>query len=209
MNYKICTKCEKELSVTKFSKGSGKGGLQYWCKECCRQYQQSEKGKKAIKRYQQSEKGKKVDGKAAKKYCESKKGKEVGKKKAKKYRQSEKGRKVGKKYYEENKLSWNMSRTIRKSLRNNKVGRHWETLVPYTLEELKQHLENLFQPGMFWDNYGLFGWHVDHVIPRSFFGKESLQNPKSKEFQECWTLENLQPLWAEENLKKNNKLDWE
>ena len=54
---------------------------------------------------------------------------------------------------------------------------------------------------MTWQNYGK--WHIDHVIPKSLF---NINGAKSKGFKKCWALENLQPLWADENLKKNNKL---
>jgi hypothetical protein len=30
----------------------------------------------------------------------------------------------------------------------------------------------------------------------------------SNGFRSCWALENLQPLWAEENLKKGDKVDY-
>lgn len=160
-----------------------------------RKYQQSEKGKNTNKEYRQSEDGKK----AQKRYRESEKGKMY----QKEYRGSKKGRYARKKFYKKNKLSCNMSTAIGQSLKGNKVGRHWETLIPYTLEDLKQHLKNLFQPKMSWDNYGQ--WHVDHKIPKSKF---KFTNFEDKEFQECWALKNLQPLWAEENQRKYNKLVW-
>ena len=27
-----------------------------------------------------------------------------------------------------------------------------------------------------------------------------------EEFMKCWSLENLQPMWAEENIRKSNKI---
>jgi len=99
------------------------------------------------------------------------------------------------------KLNDNFSGAIYKALRDDKNGYHWENLVPYNLEDLKEHLENQFEDGMTWDNYG--DWHIDHIIPKSHF---DFTDPEDEEFQECWALENLQPLWAEENLKKSDKL---
>lgn len=92
---------------------------------------------------------------------------------------------------------------ISTSLRGNKKGRHWETLVGYTIKQLKSYLEKQFIDGMNWKNYGRFGWHIDHVIPISFFQYNS---PEDTEFRMCWRLENLQPLWAKDNLRKNNKI---
>lgn len=72
-------------------------------------------------------------------------------------------------------------------------------LLPYTLEELIEHLEKQFSKGMSWDNYG--EWHVDHIKPMSSY---NIENPI--EFDECWSLSNLQPLWGKDNLIKNNKI---
>jgi hypothetical protein len=52
---------------------------------------------------------------------------------------------------------------------------------------------------MNWENYGQFGWHVDHIIPLS----------SAKTEEEIYKLShytNLQPLWAQDNLKKGNKI---
>lgn len=74
-------------------------------------------------------------------------------------------------------------------------------LLGYTLEELMNHLEALFTEGMTWDNYG--EWHVDHKIPMTSFNFESTED---REFKLCWCLDNLQPLWGEDNLIKGSKL---
>jgi hypothetical protein len=99
-------------------------------------------------------------------------------------------------------ISDNMGIMMRMAIKENKNGRHWEDFVDYTLVELIKHLEKLFQYGMSWNNYGKYGWHIDHIKPRSAF---HFNNPHNVEFQECWSLENLQPLWAVDNLKKNAK----
>jgi hypothetical protein len=98
-------------------------------------------------------------------------------------------------------LEKNLSSAIRKSLRGNKKGRKWETLVNWTVEELKRHLENLWTPGMSWDNYGK--WHIDHKIPESWWEYSDANDP---EFKQCWSLANLQPLWRKDNLAKGNRL---
>lgn len=60
------------------------------------------------------------------------------------------------------------------------------------------HMEALFQPGMTWDNHGLYGWHIDHIIPLS-----SAKN--IQELHKLNDLTNLQPLWAKDNISKSNK----
>jgi len=91
------------------------------------------------------------------------------------------------------KLNKYMGRVIYQACKVDKAGRHWEDLVDYTLNELKNHLESLFTPGMTWDNYGRYGWHIDHIKPKVSFHYEY---PEDLEFKECWSLSNLQPLWA-------------
>ncbi len=86
-------------------------------------------------------------------------------------------------------------------MRHDKHGRTWETIVGYTLLELKTHLETLFTDGMNWDNYGK--WEIDHIIPDSFFKYTKIED---EEFKKCWALSNIQPLWAIDNIKKGASL---
>lgn len=103
----------------------------------------------------------------------------------------------------EGKLNNIMRMTIKYSLDGNKNNVAWHSLVPYTTEELKTHLESQFKEGMNWDNHTKFGWHIDHVRPITSF---NITSPEDDEFKKCWSLENLQPLWWHENLKKQNKI---
>ena len=100
-------------------------------------------------------------------------------------------------------LNYNIKCAISTSLKGNKNGRSWEKLVGYTCQELNEHLEKQFKDGMCWENYGRNGWVIDHRIPKSLFNITSV---KSKGFKKCWSLENLQPLWKEENREKSNKI---
>lgn len=68
-------------------------------------------------------------------------------------------------------------------------------------QELVEHLESQFQDGMSWENYGLHGWHIDHIIPVSSF---DISEPN--QLKKCFHFSNLQPLWAIDNLRKSNKL---
>ena len=98
-------------------------------------------------------------------------------------------------------LSHIISGSINHSLKSKKNGLHWEDLVNFTLKELMAHLKKQFKPGMTFNNHGK--WHIDHKIPKSLFKFESYKDP---EFKECWALENLQPLWWWENLRKGSKI---
>lgn len=88
-------------------------------------------------------------------------------------------------------------------LKERNVDKYKNTfdLLPYALEDLITHLENKFQDGMNWENYGQ--WHVDHIKPMVSF---NIIEPTDKEFQECWSLSNLRPLWGHENLSKGSKI---
>lgn len=73
-----------------------------------------------------------------------------------------------------------------------------QEILGYTPDQLKAHITSKFKPGMSWDNYG--EWHIDHIIPISsattFYEGLKLSQ-----------LDNLQPLWAEENLTKGCKIE--
>lgn len=77
---------------------------------------------------------------------------------------------------------------------------HYFDVLGYTPEQLIEHLERQFNNGMTWENYG--EWHIDHIKPISSFIFESSDDG---EFRKCWSLENLQPMWGIENIKKGNK----
>lgn len=67
-----------------------------------------------------------------------------------------------------------------------------------SLEEFKSHIESLWSEGMSWDNHG--EWHIDHKIPLSWFIKNSDDPWKANHYL------NLQPLWAEDNLRKSSSI---
>jgi len=92
------------------------------------------------------------------------------------------------------KINHSISSGMWASLKGNKKGYHWETIVNYTLDELIDHLERQFMPGMTWNNYGK--WHIDHIIPVAVF---NFTSPDHDDFKRCWALSNLCPLWAIDN----------
>lgn len=54
---------------------------------------------------------------------------------------------------------------------------------------------------MTWDNWGKNGWHIDHIIPLSKFNLNDRE-----QFLKACHYTNLQPMWAEYNLSKSNKI---
>jgi hypothetical protein len=204
MKKKICSKCKKEKEVCEFGKKlvSNKG-IQYyksWCKDC-----QSEEDK--FKRLLNPEKYK---------IWYDKTRKERNNYRAEYYqRNKEKLRDYNKKYdknrsvnfmikYNTNpiiKLRHRLNCRLRevlkfKSLIKNKTH---NDIIGCSPKFLKEHLEIQFSKGMSWDNHGLYGWHIDHIIPLSSANTED-------EIYKLCHYTNLQPLWAEDNLRKSNKI---
>jgi hypothetical protein len=97
--------------------------------------------------------------------------------------------------------------TLRENLghRTRQIFKHFNTekkdktfdIVGCSPEFLKEHLETQFTDGMSWDNRS--EWHIDHIIPLSSAKTED-------ELYKLCHYKNLQPLWAEDNLKKSNKI---
>jgi hypothetical protein len=72
--------------------------------------------------------------------------------------------------------------------------------VGYTISELKRHLERQFTEGMTWEKFANGEIHIDHIVPLSSFDLSS-----RREFWAAWSLTNLRPLLASENLAKSSK----
>ena len=96
-----------------------------------------------------------------------------------------------------------MSTSIRLSLKGNKSGRAWESLVDYNVYELEKHLKATMPKGYTWQDYFEGKLHIDHKIPKSVF---NFTKPEHIDFKNCWALKNLRLLSAKENRMKGNKI---
>jgi hypothetical protein len=111
------------------------------------------------------------------------------------------------------KLRKNISRTVYRALRlrgSSKKGKSCFPYLSWTIQELKDHIENQFEPWMNWENQGHYKpetwddndtttwkWQLDHIIPHSTFQYTTMD---CQEFRDCWDLSNLRPLSAKQNL---------
>ncbi len=95
----------------------------------------------------------------------------------------------------------NLRRRTRSALFGKIKTKTTKELIGCSPQELRAHLEKQFQPGMSWDNYG--EWHIDHIRPVSSFNLLDVEEQKL-----CFGYQNLQPLWAKDNLKKGAKIDF-
>lgn len=105
------------------------------------------------------------------------------------------------------KLKYSMGSRIREGLKKSnseKLHSTWDHL-PYTPQELREHLEKQFEDWMTWDNHGNGEgcWNIDHIYPQSKLPYDSMEHPN---FLKCWALENLRPLCAISNIKKSDKI---
>ena len=99
-------------------------------------------------------------------------------------------------------LRMNLRHRIWTALNGQNKPARTADLVGCTVEDLRQHLERQFLPGMSWDNYGRDGWHIDHIRPCASF---DLSDPEQQ--RQCFHYSNLQPLWAAENIRKGARWD--
>ena len=99
------------------------------------------------------------------------------------------------------KIRSNVSRRINSAIHNGSKSARTLELLGCSIKQLKESLEDDFEAGMTWDNYG--EWHIDHIEPCSSF---DLTDPFYQKI--CFNWMNLQPLWARDNIAKGSKLDW-
>jgi hypothetical protein len=182
MEKKICSKCKEEKEVCEFSKDkSRKDGYDIYCKSCCKQKRQSINVNREKHRARQQ------------KY----------------YRNNINTVRVYKTKYENNrlkndpeyKIAKNMRRRVSLFLQSINITKSNKTfdIVGCSPQQLKEHIQSQFQDNMSWENYGYYGWHIDHIIPLSSAKTE-------EELYKLCHYTNLQPLWAEDNIKKSNKI---
>lgn len=227
---KWCGKCRKfkEISLYFGKSKSTWDKLRATCKECLKEYnatireQRTEYNKKYWEKTKDKQKEKNKEWreknkehiKEKHKEWREKNGKETDKKQWQKrkndkaYREKHNAyRKLWcrhkRKYDKDYQVRYNTSRRIREILSSKGLKKDASTLkyTGCTLSKLTRHLENQFQDGMTWNNYGKI-WHIDHIIPCTAFDV-------SRELQKrmCFYYKNLQPLWSSDNIKKSNDYD--
>lgn len=102
-------------------------------------------------------------------------------------------------------LSQNLRNRLSRVLRGKIKGGSAVSDLGCSVDKLLQHLEVLFKLGMSWDNYGhkkgIKCWHIDHIIPLAAFDLTDRE-----QFLAACHYTNLQPLWAEENMRKGAKI---
>lgn len=88
---------------------------------------------------------------------------------------------------------------LRSALNTKNIRKRFSAveLIGCSIDYFKKYLESKFDKDMTWDNYGFYGWHIDHIKPCSKF---DLTN--EEEQKKCFHYNNLQPLWMKDNFRK-------
>ena len=223
---KKCSKCkiEKELSFFTPNK-KNKDGFLYTCKECTlnreREYRKNNKLKidNNLKIYRDKNKNKISETKRL--YRENNKvkisnyNKEYAQKNKIRIAEGKKRNaiinkvKINKrnnnwaKNRRANDSLFKLSGTLRGRLVRAFESKFWkkngstEKLLGESFEFVHKYIEIQFTKGMSWSNHG--EWHIDHKIPLAYAKTE-------KELVALCHYTNLQPLWAIDNLTKNDKI---
>lgn len=197
MEKKVCSKCKECKYICDFNKDkSKKDGLRTFCRECVKIKNEIYRKKNPV-RYKEHQK----------KYRDSNKEKESirfiiwrndNKDKRNLYiSKYEKIRKNIDPIFRLRRLTKNRIYNFLKTKNMTKQNRTFD-IVGCTPEFLKEYIENQFTEGMSWELMGKH-IHIDHIIPLSSANTE-------EDIYKLCHYTNLQPLWAEDNLKKSNKL---
>lgn len=197
LSTKKCYDCKLTKPVAEFSRHKNEiGGFKNQCKICCAKRRAKYYHANKIKEQEKSKRYKKE--RSAELSEKTKKYRKANPEKVKRWKRVAYCKTM------ENPASHlhqTIGTKINKMIQESRNSRTVKELLGYSFDELVQHLESRFQPGMTWENYGK-EWHIDHIIPKSWF---KFKGADDEEFRKCWALANLQPLWAVENLQKGNR----
>jgi len=190
---KTCTKCNKDKGLDEFHPHKlGKNGLNPQCKTCKSEYNKARRKANHAAILQREQELRDRRGDELKEY--------------------------NRRYREQNKESFNAASTryhksspiaqianplrcrIYKAL--NGISKHATTtvLLGCSIEEFRDYLESQFTEDMSWDNYGVDGWSLDHILPCSAF---DLTNPRHQRYAFHWS--NCQPMLVADNASKRDK----
>lgn len=206
MGTKVCSKCKEEKNIDDFGKDSTRPkGISYLCKICLidKSNKYREKNREKVLQSNKDYKVKNKESIKQKRKIRDKINNVKLSEYRKKYSQQNKD-KINDWYkfeYQKN-ILYRIGKMVRSRIynyvnkNNNKTYKTFD-IVGCSPEFVKEHLEKQFIEGMTWENQGK--WHIDHIIQLSSAKTE-------EEVYKLCHYTNLQPLWAEDNLKKGSKI---
>lgn len=168
---KVCTSCQQKLlasneyfDVLK----NGKYGLNPVCKQCRKQYYQSNRNHilKRVNQYRN-----KPENKIKRNLYQKRK------------------MKSDKEYHIKHILRTRIGKVLKKTSKSKSTLE----LLGCSLTDLLQHIEKQFTDGMNWKNYGK--WHIDHIIPCASFDLADPEQQKKcfhySNLQPLWAVDNI------------------
>jgi hypothetical protein len=191
---KTCTKCKVEKELIYFYKVSKNiDGFHRQCKVCVKEW---------VKNYREINK-EKIKERSKKWYNNNKDYVYVYQRIYIENNKEKINNNLRKKRSEDNFLKFkhnvrsNICSCFRRGTIKHKKNTKTEKILCCTIEEFKIYIQSQFTKGMNWNNYGK--WHLDHIIP--------IATAKTEEdVIRLNHYTNFQPLWAEDNLSKSDKI---
>ncbi len=186
---KKCSMCSEEKSIKDFCRNiKNKDGLNASCKLCKKKYNKIYREKNRNKESIRMKEWRKNNTDKVKMYNSTIK---------EKTNQHQRNRRKDPLV----KLYLSLIKGLNSSLKSKGVKKKYksETILGCSILEFKLYIENKFEDGMNWKNHTKYGWHLDHIYPKS----------KAKNEEEVYSLHhytNFQPLWWKDNLVKYNKI---
>lgn len=215
----LCTKCNSFKAISDYYIYNNK--IKRPCKLCKLNYQKNNYSKNIfnIKQYKQSYYANNKSVILANQSLNDSKRKLFIKEYQKLYRQINKfNLNKNKRLYIKNVLNKSINYRLRRrlsnaiyySIRSNKMGASIIKYLPYSIKELRNHLESQFESWMTWSNWGSYNkltwndsdmftwvWNIDHIISQANLPYNSMDD---NNFKKCWSLENLRPYSAKQNI---------
>ena len=193
---KVCTKCNEEKMETEFPFRNDTQKYSSWCKICEAERNRiyASENKESLKATQKAYQQKHKENILLRH-------KEWIKENLESHREYHRVY-MGDRY--KNEINFRLANALRSRVRGafksggEKAEKTME-LLGCSVQHVKDHLESQFTEGMTWENQG--EWHIDHIRPCASF---DLTDPEEQ--KKCFHWTNLQPLWAQDNLRKGAKI---
>jgi hypothetical protein len=203
---KTCSKCSEEKSVNLFYKNkSKKDGLSCYCKDCQnlshKKYFDVSKAKvNETRRKSYHNKDLEMVNSDRRNYYNSNKEmiNETRRKRSQERRDSD----------DHYRFLVNLRNRFKAALKNSQKKGSIIDYIGCSVEDLVLWIESQFYDHpktgerMTWENHGIIGWHIDHIIPVS-----SMKSQEEREIKKIFHWFNLRPLWKEENLRRSRKVE--
>lgn len=187
---KTCSVCEAQLPITSFTKDAYRpDGLKHLCRKCTSVQHARWKSANPSYRKEYHERNKDREHTRNNNYARTHR-EQIRQTHAERYRNDP-----------QYKAAYLLRGRLRNALGGTAKSDSTKALLGCNWYQFQEWMRYQFLPGMTWANHGKV-WHLDHVIPIAAFDLRI-----ADEQQKCFHWTNFQPLYAEDNLRKNSFYD--